>query len=152
MSCGSCVFFFFMNICLQEREHLKMAVAKIEAHKPDLLLVEKSVSRTVQDMLLYKNIPLVLNMKRFLLERIALCTNAIIAPSVDLLAPEQMGICDLFHVDKFIEIHECHNQTTKISPKNMMFFEGCPRPEACTVSPDWGKKFCSWYYIQKLNC
>jgi 1-phosphatidylinositol-3-phosphate 5-kinase len=128
-----------MYVLKQEREHLKMAVAKIEAHKPDLLLVEKSVSRMAQDMLLYKNISLVLNIKRPHLERIALCTNAIIAPSADLLAPEQIGTCDLFHVDKFTEVHEYSDQTTKIPMKNMMFFEGCPRPETCTVSPNWEK-------------
>ncbi|KAJ4756204.1 1-phosphatidylinositol 3-phosphate 5-kinase [Rhynchospora pubera] len=117
----------------QETEHLKMAVAKIEAQNPDLLLVEESVSRVAQEMLLQKNIPLVLNIKRSLLDRIALCTNAIIAPSVDLLAPEQMGTCNIFHVDKFVEMHDCSDQATTMPAKNLMFFEGCPRPDACTV-------------------
>ncbi|KAG8063112.1 hypothetical protein GUJ93_ZPchr0003g17961 [Zizania palustris] len=42
----------------QETDHLKMAVAKIVAQKPNLLLVEKTVSRYAQDLLLEKNISL----------------------------------------------------------------------------------------------
>ena len=53
-----------------------MAVAKIEAHHPNVLLVEKSVSRFAQECLLVKDISLVLNIKKPLLDRIARCTGA----------------------------------------------------------------------------
>nr|GEU54424.1 1-phosphatidylinositol-3-phosphate 5-kinase FAB1B-like [Tanacetum cinerariifolium] len=67
-------------------DHLKMAVAKIDAHQPDVLLVEKSVSRYAQEYLLAKYISLVINIKRPLLERIVHCTSAQIAPLVDHLS------------------------------------------------------------------
>jgi hypothetical protein len=53
-----------------------MAVARIEAHHPNILLVEKTVSRFAQDRLLAREISVVLNVKRPLLERIAQCTGA----------------------------------------------------------------------------
>nr|GEV14376.1 1-phosphatidylinositol-3-phosphate 5-kinase FAB1B-like [Tanacetum cinerariifolium] len=56
-------------------DHLKMVVAKIDAHQPDVLLVEKSVSRYAQEYLLGKDISLVINIKRPLLERIVRCTG-----------------------------------------------------------------------------
>lgn len=61
---------------LQERDHLSMTVARIEAHHPHVLLVEKTVSRYAQDKLLEKEISVVLNVKRPLLDRISRCTGA----------------------------------------------------------------------------
>lgn len=112
-----------------------MAVAKIDAHHPDVLLVEKSVSRHAQEYLLAKNISLVLNIKRPLLERVARCTGAQIVSSIDHLTSPKLGYCDLFHVDKFLEDHGSAGQGGKKSIKTLMFFEGCPKPLGCTVSP-----------------
>lgn len=111
-----------------------MAVAKIDAHQPDVLLVEKSVSRYAQEYLLAKDISLVLNMKRPLLERIARCTGAQIVPSIDHLSSQKLGYCDLFHVEKFLEEHGSAGQGGKKSVKTLMYFEGCPKPFGCTVS------------------
>uniref|UniRef100_A0ACD5YLL9 Uncharacterized protein n=1 Tax=Avena sativa TaxID=4498 RepID=A0ACD5YLL9_AVESA len=117
----------------QETDHLKMAVAKIVAQKPNLLLVENSVSRYAQDLLLEKNISLVLNIKQSLLERIARCTGAQIVPSIDLLPSQKLGYCELFHVDKHIEHSMTSGNETKKMLKTMMFFEGCAKPLGCTV-------------------
>ena len=111
-----------------------MAIAKIDAHHPNVLLVEKSVSRFAQDYLLAKNISLVLNIKRPLLERIARCTGAQIVPSIDHLSSPKLGHCDLFHVEKFLEEHGTAGQEGKKLLKTLMFFEGCPKPLGCTVS------------------
>ncbi|GMP37092.1 hypothetical protein CsSME_00008941 [Camellia sinensis var. sinensis] len=110
-----------------------MAVAKIDAHHPNVLLVEKSVSRFAQEYLLAKNISLVLNIKRPLLERIARCTGAQIAPSIDRLTSQKIGHCDSFHVDKFFEEHGSAEQSGKKLTKTLMFFEGCPKPLGCTI-------------------
>lgn len=111
-----------------------MAVAKIDAHHPHVLLVEKSVSRFAQDYLLAKNISLVLNMKRPLLERIARCTGAQIVPSIDHLSSQKLGQCDLFLVEKFLEEHGSAGQGGRKMVKTLMYFEGCPKPLGCTVS------------------
>jgi 1-phosphatidylinositol-3-phosphate 5-kinase len=129
----------------QETDHLKMAVAKIVAQKPNLLLVEHTVSRYAQDLLLEKNISLVLNIKRPLLDRIARCTNAHIVPSIDLLPSQKLGHCELFYVDKYVEHSVNSNNTAKKMPKTMMFFEGCPKPLGCTVSIKLFPPFFIWY-------
>lgn len=111
-----------------------MAVAKIDAHQPDVLLVEKSVSRYAQEYLLAKDISLVLNIKRPLLERIARCTGAQIVPSIDQLSSPKLGYCESFHVERFTEDLNTSGQSVKRSVKTLMFFEGCPKPLGCTVS------------------
>jgi len=52
-------------------DYLEMIVARIEAHCPDVLLVEKAVSDNAKEYLLRKEISLVVNVKKKLLERIA---------------------------------------------------------------------------------
>lgn len=111
-----------------------MAVAKIDAHQPDVLLVEKSVSRYAQEYLLAKDISLVLNIKRPLLERIARCTGAQIVPSIDHLSSQKLGYSDMFHVTRFQEEHGSAGQDGKKLVKTLMYFEGCPKPFGCTVS------------------
>lgn len=133
-----------MNLLLnQENDHLKMIVSKIEFHHPNVLLVEKSVSSFAQEHLLAKEISLVLNIKRPLLERIARCTGATITPSVDHLSTTRLGYCELFHLERVSEDHELLNQFNKKPSKTLMFFEGCPRRFGCTVffSPFFGTLF-----------
>ncbi|KAJ9708381.1 hypothetical protein PVL29_000432 [Vitis rotundifolia] len=110
-----------------------MIVSKIEAHRTNVLLVEKSVSSYAQDYLLEKDISLVLNVKRPLLERIARCTGALITPSVDDISMTRLGHCELFRVERVSEELETANQSNKKPSKTLMFFEGCPRRLGCTV-------------------
>ncbi|XP_060172964.1 1-phosphatidylinositol-3-phosphate 5-kinase FAB1B isoform X2 [Lycium barbarum] len=123
----------FDTLLQQEMDHLKMAVAKIDVHQPDVLLVEKSVSRYAQEYLLAKDISLVLNIKRTLLERIARCTGSQIVPSIDHFSSRKLGFCDTFHVEKFFEEHGTAGQSGKKLVKTLMYFEGCPKPLGCTV-------------------
>ncbi|MCL7043543.1 hypothetical protein MKW94_010909 [Papaver nudicaule] len=123
----------FDTLLQQETDHLKMAVAKIGAHHPNVLLVEKSVSRFAQEYLFEKDISLVLNIKRPLLERIARCTGAQIVPSIDHLSSQKPGYCEAFHVEKFLEAHGSAGQGGKKLLKTLMFFEGCPKPLGCTI-------------------
>lgn len=123
----------FDTLLQQEMDHLKMAVAKISAQNPNILLVEKSVSRFAQEYLLAKNISLVLNIKRPLLERIARCTGAQIVPSVDHLKSPILGNCESFHVEKYFEEHGSADQGGKKLTKTLMFIEECPKPLGCTI-------------------
>ncbi|XP_021750291.1 1-phosphatidylinositol-3-phosphate 5-kinase FAB1B-like isoform X1 [Chenopodium quinoa] len=123
----------FDTLLQQEMDHLKMAVAKISSLNPNILLVEKSVSRFAQEYLLEQNISLVLNIKRPLLERIARCSGTQIVPSVDHLKSQTLGYCESFHVDKYFEEHGSADQGGKKLTKTLMFFEGCPKPLGCTI-------------------
>ncbi|CAM6126649.1 unnamed protein product [Calypogeia fissa] len=116
----------------QENEHLKMTVARIEAHRPNVLLVEKSVSRYAQDILLNKEISLVLNVKRPLLDRIARCVGGQVVSSPDNLVTPKAVYCELFHVEKFVEEHGSAGGGKQLT-KFLMFFEGCPKPLGCTI-------------------
>lgn len=49
------------SLVLQEQEFLKNMVGRIVALKPDLVLVEKTVSHLAQDMLLKRGISVILN-------------------------------------------------------------------------------------------
>ncbi|KAI3920656.1 hypothetical protein MKW92_021017 [Papaver armeniacum] len=117
----------------QEMDHLKMVVATIDAQHPTVLLVEKSVSRDSQEYLHAKDIAVVLNLKRPLLERIARCTGAQIVPSIDNLSSRILGFCDTFRVEKFHELHGSAGQNGKKLVKTLMFFEGCPKSLGCTI-------------------
>lgn len=110
-----------------------MVVSRIEAHRPNVLLVEKSVSSYAQEYLLAKDISLVLNIKRSLLDRISRCTGAMITPSVAHLSTTRVGQCELFRLEKVLEEHIIANLFNKKPLKTLMFFEGCPRRLGCTV-------------------
>ena len=114
-----------------------MAVSRIEAYNPNVLLVEKSVSRPALERLLAKGISLVLNVKRPLLERIARCTDATIICNIEQLTSSKsakVGHCEHFHVEKYTEYHGRADPGGKRLPKTLMFFEDCPRPLGCSVS------------------
>ncbi|KAL0000184.1 hypothetical protein SO802_019786 [Lithocarpus litseifolius] len=123
----------FDTLLQQEKDHLKMIISKIETLRPNVLLVEKSVSSYAQEQLLAREISLVLNVKRPLLERIAQCTGAIITPSIDKISTARLGHCELFRLERVSEEHETANQFNKKPSKTLMFFEGCPRRLGCTV-------------------
>ncbi|GKU90189.1 hypothetical protein SLEP1_g4219 [Rubroshorea leprosula] len=123
----------FKTLLQQENDHLKMITSKIEDLRPNVLLVEKSASSYVPQYLLYKEISLVLNVKRPLLERIASCTGAHISSSIDSISTSRLGHCELFRVEKISEEHEAANQSNRKPSKTLMFFEGCPRRLGCTV-------------------
>ncbi|XP_072978233.1 putative 1-phosphatidylinositol-3-phosphate 5-kinase FAB1C [Typha angustifolia] len=118
------------TVLKQEKDHLKMVIGKIEARRPNVLLVEKSVSSYAQE-LLAKEISLVLNVKRSLLDRISRCTGAQIASSIDNVALTTLGHCEMFRTEKVMEYSSAKNPNKSI--KTLMFFEGCPRRLGCTV-------------------
>ncbi|XP_015578964.3 putative 1-phosphatidylinositol-3-phosphate 5-kinase FAB1C [Ricinus communis] len=123
----------FNTLVQQENDHIKMIMSKIEALRPNVVLVEKSVSPYAQEYLLAKEISLVLNVKKPLLERIARCTGAFISASIDKISTARLGHCELFRVERVSEQHETANQFNKKPSKTLMFFEGCPRRLGCTV-------------------
>lgn len=62
--------------CMQETEHLRLAVTRLAQLQPDVLLVEKSVARSAQEQLLSHGVSLALNVKRSTMDRLARCTDA----------------------------------------------------------------------------
>ncbi|XP_072336106.1 1-phosphatidylinositol 3-phosphate 5-kinase isoform X2 [Scyliorhinus torazame] len=113
-------------IVLQEREFLKNYVQRIVDVRPNLVLVEKTVSRIAQDMLLENGITLVINVKQQVLERVSRVTQGDLVMSMDqLLTKPRLGTCHKFFLQPF--------QLPNGHAKTLMFFEGCPQHLGCTV-------------------
>ncbi|XP_078407853.1 1-phosphatidylinositol 3-phosphate 5-kinase isoform X3 [Cetorhinus maximus] len=113
-------------IVLQEREFLKNYVQRIVDVRPNLVLVEKTVSRIAQDMLLENGITLVINVKQQVLDRVSRVTQGDLVMSMDqLLTKPRLGTCHKFFLQPF-QLPNGHTKT-------LMFFEGCPQHLGCTV-------------------
>ncbi|XP_033026237.1 1-phosphatidylinositol 3-phosphate 5-kinase isoform X2 [Lacerta agilis] len=113
-------------IVLQEREFLKNYVQRIVDVRPTLVLVEKTVSRIAQDMLLEHGIALVINVKPHVLDRVSRMTQGDVLMSMDqLLTKPHLGTCHKF----YIQVFQLPNEQTK----TLMFFEGCPQHLGCTI-------------------
>ncbi|XP_064466528.1 1-phosphatidylinositol 3-phosphate 5-kinase-like [Ornithodoros turicata] len=113
-------------ILMQECEYLKHVVAKIQVFEPDLLLVEKTVSRLAQEKLLQMDVTLATNMKPSVMERISRCTQSTIVSSIDAqLHKPNLGTCQNFYVKTYILPA---NRT-----KTLLFFDGCPSRLGCTI-------------------
>ncbi|XP_066544342.1 1-phosphatidylinositol 3-phosphate 5-kinase isoform X2 [Amia ocellicauda] len=113
-------------IVLQEREFLRNYVQRIVDVRPTLVLVEKTVSRIAQDMLLEHGITLVINVKPQVLDRVSRMTQGDLVMSMDqLLTKPRLGTCHKFYLQSF--------QLGSDEAKTLMFFEGCPHHLGCTV-------------------
>lgn len=133
----------FDTLLEQEKEHLRLAVARVASLKPDVLLVERSVARYAQEELLNRGISLVLNVKIELLERIARCIGTKVVPSLEQLHPTSVGFCKQFRIENLITTAKpgrgaaAATTTTAAAAtaaaRTLMFFDGCPRPVGCTV-------------------
>ncbi|CAA7405275.1 unnamed protein product [Spirodela intermedia] len=117
----------------QEMDYLKATIDMIDACHPDVVLVEKTVSRDIQEFLLEKGISLVYDMKFNRLKRISLCTGSPIISSAEIPISPELKQCDHFHIEKFFEEHMCCGEGGKRQNKTLMFFEGCPKPLGCTI-------------------
>ncbi|XP_064142811.1 1-phosphatidylinositol 3-phosphate 5-kinase isoform X11 [Loxodonta africana] len=121
-------------IVLQEREFLKNYVQRIVDVRPTLVLVEKTVSRIAQDMLLEHGITLVINVKSQVLDRISRMTQGDLVMSMDqLLTKPHLGTCHKFYMQMF----QLPNEQTK----TLMFFEGCPQHLGCTIKLRGGSDY-----------
>nr|CAD7195046.1 unnamed protein product [Timema douglasi] len=114
-------------VMMQEYEYLRNVVARIAKLQPNLVLVQRNVSRLAQEFLLGLQVTLVLNIKASVLERVSRCTQADIVTSVDAhIGRPRLGTCQMFHLETF--------NTERGASKTLMFFEGCISPHlGCTV-------------------
>uniref|UniRef100_A0A8C4QV24 1-phosphatidylinositol-3-phosphate 5-kinase n=1 Tax=Eptatretus burgeri TaxID=7764 RepID=A0A8C4QV24_EPTBU len=113
-------------ILLQEHEFLKNYVARIMDLKPSVVLVEKTVSRIAQDMLLEQGVTLATGVKRKVMEGVSRMTQGDLVQSLDqLVSKPRLGSCHKFHLQPF--------SVPSGQAKTLMFFEGCAQHLGCTV-------------------
>ncbi|KAK3122502.1 hypothetical protein QOZ80_8AG0614490 [Eleusine coracana subsp. coracana] len=122
------------NSMSQEKDLLERAITKMmEICSPDVIMVEKTVSRNIQELLLKEGVSLILDMKLHRLERIARCTDSPIISFSEVLDRPKLKQCDNFYIEKFIEEHNSTSEGGKMPSKTLMFLEGFPRPLGCTI-------------------
>ncbi|KAI3460633.1 hypothetical protein Pfo_017296 [Paulownia fortunei] len=115
-----------------QQDNLKSIVEMIEMYHPNVILVEKSVSRDIQESILAKGMTLVFDMKLHRLERVARCIGSPIL-STEVAIGQKLRQCDSFHVEKFVEEHDVSIEGGKKPSKTLMFLEGCPSRLGCTI-------------------
>ncbi|KAL2231930.1 UNVERIFIED_CONTAM: putative 1-phosphatidylinositol-3-phosphate 5-kinase FAB1D [Sesamum indicum] len=116
----------------QEKDNLKSIVEMIDMYQPNVILVEKSVSRSIQESILAKGITLVFDMKLHRLERVARCIGTPILAS-DVAIGQKLRQCDSFRIEKFVEEHAVSTEGGKKQSKTLMFLEGAPTRLGCTI-------------------
>ncbi|KAL3845590.1 hypothetical protein ACJIZ3_002993 [Penstemon smallii] len=116
----------------QDKNNLKSIIEMIEMYHPNVILVEKSVSRDIQESILAKGMTLVFDMKLHRLERVARCIGSPILSS-DLSIGQKLRQCDSFHIEKFVEEHIVSTEGGKKLSKTLMFLEGAPSRLGCTI-------------------
>lgn len=81
---------------------MRNVAARIVALQPNIILVQRNVSRLAQDLLREHKITLVLNVKLSLLERLARCTKADLITAVDAqIGRAKLGTCKRFYLKSF---------------------------------------------------
>ncbi|PIN23333.1 Phosphatidylinositol-4-phosphate 5-kinase [Handroanthus impetiginosus] len=116
----------------QEKDNLKSIVEMIEMYHPNVVLVEKSVSRDIQESILAKGMTLVFDMKLHRLERVARCIGSPILSS-EIAIGQKLRQCDSFCIEKFVEEHAVSAEGSKKLSKTLMFLEGAPSRLGCTI-------------------
>jgi len=105
------------SLTMQEEEYIKNVTQKLLQSKPNLVLVEKTVSRLAQDIFLREGVSLALNVKYRVLERLERLTGAKIITSIDsMLAAPVLGTCQSFYVETSL---------TSQGRNNLLVFDGC---------------------------
>ncbi|XP_023535373.1 putative 1-phosphatidylinositol-3-phosphate 5-kinase FAB1D [Cucurbita pepo subsp. pepo] len=116
----------------QENDFTKHVIEMIEVCTANVILVEKTTSRVIQEAMLKKGMTLVLDMKLHRLERIALCTGSPILTSETLMS-QNTRQCDAVYFEKIVEEHAGLLEGGKRPTKTLMFIEGCPTRLGCTI-------------------
>ncbi|CAM0883858.1 unnamed protein product [Alopecurus aequalis] len=124
-----------MNSMKEESEKLEKTLSDVISKcKPDVILVEKAVSRNVNEYVQKQGVTLVSDMKMHRLERIALCTGSPIISLQDVdTITNPIKHCDSIRFEKFVEEHNLTVEDGRRSSKTFLFLEGLPKPQGCTI-------------------
>nr|CAB3488776.1 unnamed protein product [Digitaria exilis] len=125
----------------QEKDQLDKSVCKMmDICRPNVIMVEKTVSRDIQELLLKQGVTLIIDMKLNRLQKIARCSGSPILSFSEVLSRKpKLRQCDYFHIDK---VPEEHNHSTTVQAgkirqsKTLMFLEGFHKPLGCTITDE----------------
>nr|CAB3264883.1 1-phosphatidylinositol 3-phosphate 5-kinase-like [Phallusia mammillata] len=134
-------------IVQQENEFFKNLALRIVGRNPSVVISQCSVSHKARNLLAEAGISLVINVKQSVMERLARCTGADVARSIDQLQTVALGCCSRFRVLQHYDGQRkfsCSDgilsktsgnikQNTTDSFKSLMYVEGCNASKGCTV-------------------
>eukprot|EP00051_Salpingoeca_urceolata_P003337 m.57058 g.57058 ORF g.57058 m.57058 type:complete len:1849 (+) comp12693_c0_seq1:1027-6573(+) len=113
-------------LMMQEEEFLKKSVQKIVLWRPDIVMVERTVSRVAQDMILKEGLALMLNVKPTVMNYVARLTQADVLESIEHLNFQpRLGRCEKFELRTF--------ELPDGSKKTLALFDGCDPHRGCTI-------------------
>lgn len=114
----------------QEKEYLRMVVNRIVALRPDVLLVQKSVSGVALQFLSEAQVAVAYNVKPSVIEAVSRIANTDIISSLDMLAlPIRVGVSKSFEVKTFL-----NNDTTPPVKKTYIYITGTNEKLGCTIA------------------
>lgn len=103
-----------------EEQFIRQQCRAVVALKPDVLVVEKGVSDMAQHFLQQANVSVLRRVRKSDLQRLALACGARVGSQPEQMAIADVGSCGLFEV-------------RKLGDDYWSFFEGCSKPQACSV-------------------
>ena len=78
----------------QENHYIDILMDRISQANPDIIIIEKDISRSILCKIRELNITVIINVKRNSLEKIARCTETLVTPSVNLIEQYfELGTC-----------------------------------------------------------
>ena len=117
-------------IIAQEKEFLRNMVNRIASLRPQLLLVQKSISGLALQYLEEANIAVAYNVKQSVIEAVSRCAQTEIISSIDMVAlkPVHIGKSAAFNVKTYV-----HNDIPG-KKRTYIYLSGCPKDLGCTIT------------------
>ena len=114
------------DLKLQEREYIENLIQRIHLNKPDILVIQDSITGMALDKLLALNMLVITNVKEEVMDRLAHCTEADLVTSLRSISPTtKCGYCEKFYLKSY--------RLPSGRKKMLMFFDECQRSKACTI-------------------
>ena len=121
------------SVIRQEEPYIQIILSKIRKVEPDIILVEKEVSRLALDTLMANQKTIVTNVKSSIIRRIARLTQTISCPSTNLIDENfKAGVCDRFYVERIVEKKKENSQLVT-NETSLMYLDGCEPYLGCTI-------------------
>lgn len=113
----------------QEKEFLKMVVARIRNHQPEVVLAQRNVAGLALQSLAEAGIAVAYNVKASVIGAVSRCVGTPIISSMDMLSlPIVVGRCAEFEVKTFV------NNDIPGRKKTYIFLSGCEKFLGCTIA------------------
>ena len=115
----------------QEEVHLQIILRKIQAFKPNLIIVQKDISERAREELFKMGITCIKNVKKSVIDRIERLTKTPALPNINLLSNNFLpGKCQKFYVESLrsIALRKNYDHDTDI-----IFLDGCEQFLGCTL-------------------